>query len=74
MAQSDKRGFPLFMNIELWFSTQARSQVLRFGGENTFLEGHDFCFYIFKTNFSANKKMWGVQKKFGGNFSIFLLK
>jgi len=29
-----------------------RSQVLRFGGHNTFLGGQDFCFYQnFKTNF-----------------------
>jgi len=35
-------------------------------GQNTFLGGHDFCFYyIFKTNFSENKKFGGAQKKFG---------
>ena len=29
-------------------------------GQNTFLEGHDFCFYyIFKRKFSGNKKIWG---------------
>jgi len=36
-------------------------------GQNTFLGGHDFCFYyIFKTNFSGNKKIWGVTKEILG--------
>ena len=35
-------------------------------GQNTFLGVHDFCYYIFKTNFSGNKKPWGTQKKFEG--------
>jgi len=36
---------------------QTRSQVLRFGGQNTFLEGKYFCVYcMFKTNFSGHKK------------------
>jgi len=36
------------------------SQVLR-DKKNTFLGGYDFCFdYIFKTNFSGNKKIWGA--------------
>jgi len=36
-------------------------------GHNTFLGGHDFCFYyMFKTNFSGRNKIWGEQKKFRG--------
>jgi len=36
-------------------------------GQNTFLGGERFCFYyIFKTNFSGSKKIWGEQKKFRG--------
>jgi len=36
-------------------------------GHNTFLEGHDFCFYyIFKTKFSGNKKIWGDTKEIWG--------
>jgi len=48
--------------------TQARSQVLSFRGAKCIFRGHDFCFYyIFKTNFSGNTKIWGAQKKFGGH-------
>ena len=36
-------------------------------GQNTFLGGHDFCFYCtFKTNFSGNNKILGSRQKFGG--------
>jgi len=48
-------------------SHKARSDVFKFGGENTFLGGHDFCFYhIFETNFSGNKKIWGCTKEILG--------
>jgi len=51
----------------LWLRLWARSQVLRFEGAKYIFRGHDFCFYyIFKTNVSGNKKIWGSQKKFGG--------
>jgi len=36
-------------------------------GQNTFLGGHEFCFYyIFETNFSGNKKIWGGTKEIWG--------
>ena len=36
--------------------------------QNTFLGGHDFCFYhILKTNFSGSKKMWGGTKEIWGH-------
>jgi len=35
-------------------STQARSHVLRFGGNNAFVKGQEFAFYyMLKTNFWA---------------------
>ena len=50
---------------------RASRPVARFWGlegQNTFLWGHDFCFYeIFKTNFLGTRKFGGTQKKFGGN-------
>jgi len=37
-------------------------------GQNTFLEGQDFCFYsMFKTNFPGHNTIWGVTKIFGGH-------
>ena len=37
-------------------------------GHNTFLGGHDFCFYyMFKTNFSGRNKIWGEQRNLGGH-------
>jgi len=39
---------------------QARSQVLKFGGEKYILGGQDFCFYhIFETNFLGTRKFGG---------------
>jgi len=39
--------------------TQARSQVLRFVGKNTFSGAQDFYFYyMFQTIFSGNNKIW----------------
>ena len=36
-------------------------------GKNTFFGGQGFCFYyMFKTTFSGQKKMWGGTKKLGG--------
>jgi len=36
-------------------STQARSHVLRFGGNNAFVKGQEFSFYyMLKTNFSGH--------------------
>jgi len=42
--------------------TQARSQVLRFGGENTFLGGQHFCLYCIKQIFLWTRK-FGENKK-----------
>jgi len=53
---------------------RASSPVARFWGlegQNTFLGGHDFCFYdIFKTNFSGNKKIWGNTKEIWGKLPL----
>jgi len=47
---------------------QARSQVLRFGEANYILGWQDFSFYyMFETNFSGHKKIWGAHKKLGGH-------
>jgi len=42
----------------------ACNQVFRFGGENTYLGGQDFCFYyMFKINLTGNNKTFvGAQK------------
>jgi len=49
------------------FPHQARSQVLRFGGANTFLDGTIFVFIIFlKQIFLGTRNFGGAQKKFGG--------
>ena len=38
------------------------------GGQNTFLGGKDFSIYhMFETMFCKNSKIWGAQKRFGGN-------
>jgi len=37
-------------------------------GKNTFFGGQGFCsYYMFKTTFSGQKKMWGGTKKIGGH-------
>jgi len=42
-------------------------KVLRFGGQNTFLGGKDFCFYhTFETNFFEHNKILGGTKKIWG--------
>ena len=58
----------IFLLQTQFWQNQVRSQVLRFGGQNKFLWGKYFNFYhIFKTNFSERNKIWGAQKRFGGN-------
>jgi len=55
------------MQTQFW-QNQPRSQVLKFRRKNTFLWGKDFNFcHIFETNFSEHNKIWGAQKRFGGN-------
>jgi len=40
---------------------QARSKVLRFVGQNTFVGGQDFCFYyMFKNFLVGTRKIWGA--------------
>jgi len=47
-----------------WCWYQVRSQVLRFGGQNTFSVGQDSCFCcLFVIIFSALNKIWGSTKK-----------
>jgi len=54
------------IRASFWY-TQARGRALRFGGQNTFLGGQDFCFYyMFKTNFAGHNTIWGGTKIFGG--------
>jgi len=46
---------------------QARSQVLRFGGQNAFLGRQDFCFYLmFKKSFLGTTQFGGAQKYLRG--------
>jgi len=48
--------------------SQARSQVLRLGGQNTHWRGKYFCFYnMFKTKFSGHNQILGGTNKIGGN-------
>ena len=52
----------------IW-QNQARSQVLWFWGQNTFLGVKDFCFIIWlKQSFLSTTKFVGAQKRFGGNY------
>ena len=58
------------LNLKLTYMhscIQARSQVLRFWGENTFLRGQYVCFYfMFETNFPGHNKILGDTNIFGG--------
>jgi len=61
------------LNYKPWYFlfvfnvVQARSLVLRFGGAKYIFRGERFLLYcMFKITFSGNNKIWGTQKKFGG--------
>jgi len=44
------------------YCVQASSQVSRFAGQNTFLGGQGFCFYMFKTIFLDTTTFGGTKK------------
>jgi len=45
---------------------KTRCRVSRFGRQNTFLGGQDFCFYYtFETKFTRHNKIWEGTKNLG---------